>query len=51
MRNSQHRRRDRRSTFLYDLTVILDEFDHTDVEDRTYVRELTGKYKEVETDN
>jgi hypothetical protein len=52
MRNTQHRRpRATRSTFLYDLTVLLDEFDHNETENRVYVRDLVGKFKEVETDN
>jgi hypothetical protein len=54
MRNSQyHVRRVRplrgqRSTFLYDLTVLLDEFDDGEHEDRVYVREFAGKFKEYD---
>jgi hypothetical protein len=53
MRQTQSRRRPRsratRDFFLYDLSAMIDnEFDDSEVMDRTYVREFTGKFKEVD---
>jgi hypothetical protein len=50
MRTQYRRPRSTRSTFLYDLTALLDQFDHNESEDRVYVRDFVGKFKEVETE-